>query len=138
MAELKTKKTKASVAGFLAVIKDPTARKDAKTLAALMKKATGKSPAMWGTAIVGYGETTYTGSGGRTVDWFPVGFSPRKAALTLYLMGGLATNAALLKKLGRHKVGGGCLYLPSLDDVDLQVLEQLVATSFKRNSTPRA
>ena len=134
MAENKTQKTKASVAAFLTAITDPHQRKDAKALAALMKKVTGKSPAMWGTSIVGYGDTTYTGSGGRTVDWFPVGFSPRKAALTLYLMGGIRHDADLVKRLGKHKVGGGCLYLPALEEVDMKVLGQLIAKSYKRNS----
>lgn len=136
MAENKTQRTKASVAAFLAAIPDPEQRTEAKALAALMKKVTGRSPAMWGTSIVGYGDTTYTGSGGRTVDWFPVGFSPRKAALTVYLMGGIRHDADLVKRLGRHKVGGGCLYLPTLEGVDLKVLGQLIAKSYKRNNGP--
>lgn len=126
MAENKTQKTKASVAAFLAAIPDAGRRKDAKALAALIKAATGDKPAMWGSAIVGYGEMTYEGSRGKTVDWFPVGFSPRKGALVVYLMGGLRANGALLAKLGKHKVGGGCLYLSSLDDVDTAVLGKLI------------
>lgn len=134
MAELKTQKTKASVAAFLGAIADDAQRKDAKALAALMRKATGVAPAMWGDAIVGYGHMTYAGSKGRTVDWFPVGFSPRKASLTVYLMGGLSVHAALLKKLGRHKVSGSCLHVPSLVDVDLTVLSTLVAESYAMNT----
>jgi len=122
------------VAEFLAAIPDPTKRKDAKALAALIRKATGKAPAMWGSAIVGYGEMTYTGSGGRTVDWPPVAFSPRKAALTVYLMGGLKAHGDLLKRLGRHKVGGGCLYLPQLADVDVTVLSQLISKTYALNT----
>ena len=133
MAELKTQRTKASVATFLAAIPDPHRQRDAKALAALLRKATGQTPAMWGTSIVGYGHTTYVGSRGRTVDWFPVGFSPRKAALVLYLMGGLKTNAALLARLGPHKVGGGCLYLPRLEQIDTKVLLQLVRRSHTGN-----
>jgi hypothetical protein len=133
MAENKTQRTKASVSAFLTKITDPERRKDAKALDALMRKATGAKPAMWGTAIVGYGDTTYEGSGGRVVDWFPVGFSPRKAALVVYLMGGLKTNADLLKVLGPHKVGGGCLYLRRLEGVDLKVLSRLVKASQQRN-----
>ena len=94
MAELKTQRTKASVAAFLAAIPDPDQRKDARQLAALIRRATGKTPAMWGTAIVGYGDTTYVGSSGRSVAWFRVGFAARKAALTVYLMGGLKAQAA--------------------------------------------
>ena len=86
MAENKTQRTKASVAAFLAAIPDPQRQRDAKALAALTRKTTGERPAMWGSSVVGYGQTTYQGSRGRAVDWFPVGFSPRQAALVLYLM----------------------------------------------------
>ena len=133
MAEIKTQRTKASVAEFLSAIKDPQRQRDAKALAALMRKATGERPAMWGTAIVGYGQCTYEGSRGRTVDWFPVGFSPRKEALVLYLMGGLKANAKLLAKLGPHKVGGGCLYVKRFDEVDTSVLTRIIKSSDKGN-----
>ena len=133
MAEIKTQRTKASVAAFLAAIPDPQRQRDAQALAALIRKATGETPAMWGSSIVGYGQTTYEGSRGRTVDWFPVGFSPRKAALVLYLMGGLKANARLLAELGPHKVGGGCLYLPRLEEVDTKVLARLIRLSHKGN-----
>lgn len=133
MAENKTQRTNASVADFLSAIPDPQRQRDAKALAALIRKATGERPAMWGSSIVGYGQTTYQGSNGREVDWFPVGFSPRKAALVLYLMGGLRTNADLLAKLGPHKVGGGCLYLGRLEDIDTKVLTRLISVSHKRN-----
>ena len=133
MAENKTQRTTASVPAFLAGIADPGRRKDAKALAALIRKATGERPAMWGSSIVGYGQTTYRGSRGREVEWFPVGFSPRKAALVLYLMGGLKAHAGLLARLGPHRVGGGCLYLRSLDQVDLKVLARLVALSAGSN-----
>lgn len=133
MAENKTQRTKASVAAFLATIPDPQRRRDAKALAAVIRKATGERPAMWGSSIVGYGQMTYHGSNGRAVDWFPVGFSPRKAALVLYLLGGLKANGDLLAELGSHKVGGGCLYLPRLEEVDTKVLTRLIRLSHKRN-----
>jgi hypothetical protein len=133
MAENKTQRTKASVAAFLAAIPDPRRQRDANALAALIRKTTGERPAMWGSSIVGYGQMTYQGSRGRAVDWFPVGFSPRKAALVLYLMGGLKANASLLAKLGPHKVGGGCLYLPRLEEVDTKVLTRLIRLSHKGN-----
>jgi hypothetical protein len=132
MAGNKTQRTTASVAAFLAAIDDPQRRRDAKALAALIRKATGETPAMWGSAIVGYGETTYQGRS-RTVDWFPVGFSPRKAALVVYLMGGLKAHASLLPGLGPHKVGGGCLYLRRLEDIDTRVLTRLIKLSHKGN-----
>ena len=132
MAQNKTQRTKASVAAFLAAIDDPQRQRDARALAALIRKATGETPAMWGSSIVGYGQTTYQGRSG-TVDWFPVGFSPRKAALTVYLMGGLKANAGLLAELGPHKVGTGCLYLQRLEEIDTKVLVRLIRLSHKGN-----
>ena len=134
MAELKTQRTKASVTAFLSKIDDPDRRKDARALAALFRKATRKAPVMWGPAIVGYGEMTYVGRSGRSGVWPPVAFSPRKAALTLNLMGGLKAHAPLLKQLGAHKVGGGCLYIRRLADVDTKVLSRLIAKSNATNS----
>ena len=135
MAENKTQRTKASVAAFIAAIPDPKRQRDAKGLAALIRKTTGERPAMWGSSIVGYGQVTYHGRSGRAVDWFPVGFSSRKAALVLYLMGGLKANANLLAKLGPHKIGSGCLYLPSLEKID--VLARLIRLSNRGNRRPR-
>jgi len=132
MRENKTQRTTASVAAFLAAIDDPRRRRDAKALAAVIRKTTGEKPAMWGSSIVGYGQTTYQGRTG-TVDWFTVGFSPRKAALVVYLMGGLKANAALLRELGPHKVGGGCLYLSQFEEIDTNVLTRLIKLSQKMN-----
>ena len=132
MAENKTQRTTESVAAFLAAIADPHRQRDAKALAALIQKATGERPAMWGSSIVGYGQATYQGRS-RAVDWFPVGFSPRKAALVVYLMGGLKANAGLLKELGPHRVGGGCLYLRHLEEIDTKILTRLIKLSHKDN-----
>jgi len=132
MRENKTQRTTASVAAFLAAIDDPRRRRDAKALATVIRKTTGEKPAMWGSSIVGYGQTTYQGRTG-TVDWFTVGFSPRKAALVVYLMGGLKANAALLRELGPHKVGGGCLYLSRFEEIDTRVLTRLIKLSQKMN-----
>ena len=87
---------------------------------------------MWGSSIVGFGSYHYKGAGGREGDWMLTGFSPRKQNLTLYLMGGLNTQTALLKKLGKHKTSVGCLYIKKLDDVDKKVLKELVTASVKR------
>ena len=133
MAENKTQRTNASVAAFLAAIPDPNRQRDAKALAALIRKTTGEKPAMWGSSIVGYGQVTYEGSRGRAVPWFPVGFSPRKAAIVLYLMGGLKANASLLSDLGPHKVGGGCLYLSRFEEIDTKVLTRLIGRTYKGN-----
>ena len=125
MAELKTV-TRASVKDFIAKLKDPDQRKECETLLKLMKKASGATPKMWGTSIVGFGTYHYKGASGREGDWFTVGFSPRSQSLTIYLIAGVAKFGPLLKKLGKHKLGKGCLYIRRLTDVDLKVLEQLV------------
>ncbi len=132
MYENKTQRTTASVTAFLDSIAHPARQQDAKALAALMREATGKRPSMWGSSIVGFGDTTYQTKAG-TVDWFPVGFAPRKAALVVYLMGGLKAHAPLLAKLGPHKVGGGCLYLPRLSDVNSRILRRLIKLSYTGN-----
>ena len=127
MAELKTKKTKQSVAAFLAGVEDPQARRDCKTLVGLMEEATGAKARMWGTSIVGFGDYRYKSPRtGREGDWFVVGFAPRKGTLALYLLSGLRKHDALLRKLGKHKTGKGCLYIKTLDDVDAGVLKSLV------------
>ena len=129
MAELKTKKTKASVAAFLAGVADEAKRKDCDEIVALMKKATKSEPKMWGPAIIGFGDVHLVYESGRELDWFPVGFSPRKEAIVLYLSGGIERHAALLKKLGKHKTGKGCLYIKRLEDIDRAVLEKLIQRS---------
>lgn len=129
MAELKTKQTAASVPRFIAGVADVTMRKDCATLVKLMRRVTGASAAMWGTSIVGFGSYDYTYATGRTGTWPLVGFSPRRQNLTIYIMAGFARHAALMKKLGRWKGGKSCLYLRSLADVDLAVLEELVSES---------
>ncbi len=131
MAELKTKKQVASVEAFLARIEDPRMRDDCRAVAAMMQKATGKRPAMWGTSIVGFGDYHYVYATGREGDWFELGFSPRKANLTLYLMSGVERYATQLKTLGKHKTGKGCLYLTSLASIDSRVLATLLARSVK-------
>lgn len=137
MAELKTKETGASVAQFLAGIDDQQRRKDCKAIAALMQKATGAKPKMWGDSIVGFGDFEYVNSTKKPQTWFQCGFSPRKAALTLYLMGGYPKDAASLKKIGKVKTGGGCLYIKSLDDVDAAALKSTIATSLERIKSGR-
>lgn len=129
MAELKTKATKASVAKFLNGIADEQVRKDAKAVAALMRKSTGGAPKMWGTNIVGFGSYRYQYSTGRQGDWFLVGFAPRKTNLTLYLVGGFKSQPELMKKLGKHKVAGSCLHIKTLEDVHVPTLQKLINAS---------
>ena len=129
MAELKTKATKASVAKFLNGIADEQLRKDAKAVAALMRKSTGSAPKMWGANIVGFGSYRYQYSTGRQGDWFLVGFAPRKTNLTLYLVGGLKSQPELMKKLGKHKVAGSCLHIKTLEGVHVPTLQKLIDAS---------
>src|SRR5262245_31831409 len=101
----------------------------------MMTKATRSKPAMWGPAIIGFGDREYTGASGKATKWFEVGFSPRKAALSLYLMGG--KDEKLLAKLGSSSKGStsmaaGCLYIKRLEDVDKATLQKLIDTSVKR------
>lgn len=132
MAELKTRKTGASVSAFLNGIADEHRRHDCKALVAIMKQATKAQPRMWGDSIVGFGDFEYVNSTRKPQKWFQCGFSPRKAALTLYLMGGYPKDAASLKKIGKVKPGGSCLYVKSLDDVNLPALKAAIAGSLKR------
>ncbi len=129
MAELKTKRTKASVTAFINGIDDEGRRKDARELVRMMKRATGEKPTMFGTSIVGFGSYHYRYASGREGDWCVTGFSPRKTSLTLYIMPGFAKYTALLKKLGKHKTAKSCLYIKKLEDVDAAVLEKLVSRS---------
>ena len=132
MAELKTKPTQASVDKFLASVADAKKRKDCLTVLSLMRQVTKAEPKMWGSIIVGFGDYRYVYESGREVDWFLVGFSPRKEALTLYLMPGSARYTELMKKLGKCKTGKACLYIRSLADVDQRALKTLVQESVKR------
>jgi hypothetical protein len=129
MAELKTQPTKSSVKGFLDAIPDAARRKDCRAIARIMRKATGKTPKMWGANIVGFGIYHYKYATGREGDWFLAGFSPRAQNLTLYIMAGFSRYDALLEKLGKFKTGKSCLYIKRLDDVDVDVLTDLVERS---------
>jgi Domain of unknown function (DU1801) len=132
MAELKTKRTNASVDKFLNDIPDPVKREDCKTVAALMTEITGNKPKMWGPSIVGFGSYHYKYASGQEGDWPVIGFSPRKQNLTLYISGGLDEHSELLKKLGKHKTAKSCLYIKRLSDVDLRTLKKLIQKSVKR------
>jgi uncharacterized protein DUF1801 len=132
MAEPKTTRTDASVPDFLGAVADPRRRADAEAACALIAGATGATPEMWGSAIVGFGQYHYRGASGGEGDWMTIGLSPRKRALTFYLTGGLAPNAELLARLGPHTTGKGCLYVKRLADVDEQVLRELVTNVFRR------
>ena len=131
MAENKTRPTRASVTAFMAAIGDRQMRTDAKKVAAMMRRATGKRARMWGPSIVGYGSYHYTYESGREGDYMITGFSPRKQALTVYIMPGFRRFEGLMSKLGKYKTGKSCLYIKRLDDVDETVLEQLIDESVR-------
>jgi hypothetical protein len=129
--EPKTKVTEASVEKFLESLPDAATRDDCRAVAKLMQKVTKAKPKMWGTSIVGFGTRDYQGASG-TSRWMEIGFSPRKANLTLYIMTGIERHPALFKKLGRFKHGKGCLYLKRLTDIDMKVLEEIITASVTR------
>ena len=134
-AELKTQANEASVAEFIAAVPDARRREEARMLDALHRKATGREPQMWGPSIVGYGVYHYKYKSGREGVMARAGFSPRKPALTIYLMGTYADRRseadALFARLGKHKTGKSCLYINRLADVDLDALEGLVRLSWE-------
>lgn len=129
MAELKTKKTEASVEEFLQGVADPQQRTDAFRVLELMKKATGEKPAMWGSSIIGFGTYQYKYPSGREGTWFLAGFSPRKGNLTLYIMPGFDRYGQLMQQLGKYKTGKSCLYVKRLEDVDVATLGELIKSS---------
>ena len=132
MAELKTKPTDASVAKFVEGV-DEKRREDVNTLLTLMRAATGAEPKLWGSNIVGFGDSHYKYASGREGDWFVTAFSPRKANLTLYVLNGFPGQDELLEKLGKHKMGKGCLYINKLEDVHMPTLKKLIAASVKHS-----
>lgn len=126
MAENKTRATTASVTEFIKSIDDKQMRADVRKVAAMMRRATGKRARMWGTSMVGYGTYHYRYASGREGDYMITGFSPRKRALTVYIMPGFSSFSKLMAKLGKYKTGKSCLYIKRLADVDETVLERLI------------
>ena len=129
MAASKTKPTKVSVEDFIDALTEESKRADAWALVDLMRHATGDEPAMWGPSIVGFGSYHYRYESGREGDSPIVGFSPRKAAIVLYIVPGLNEFEPLLGKLGKHTTGKSCLYIKRLADVEQDVLNMLVVKS---------
>ena len=125
MAENKTKPTDADVAQYLAQIENDERRADCVALAALMAKVSKHPPQMWGAAIVGFGTLKYKYESGREGETCLIGFASRKGDISVYGTASAPQQVSLLAKLGKHKMGKGCLYIKRLSDVDLNVLEQL-------------
>ena len=129
MSDLKTRATDASVEAFLDAVDDERRRSDACVVAGTMAEITGSTGVMWGSSIVGFGTYHYRYASGWEGTFFETGFSPRKRALTLYVMAGFSEYEDLLGRLGRHTTGKSCLYVRRLADVDLDVLRDLLARS---------
>ena len=130
LAEIKTKQNTASVEGFIDGVPDEQKRKDCHVILKMMEKATKEQPKMWGSSLIGFGNKRFKSPAtGREVDWFKIGFSPRKANLSLHLILDLKKHADAFKNLGKHKTGSGCLYINKLADVDMRILEKLIAAA---------
>jgi Domain of unknown function (DU1801) len=132
MGEPKTQKTKESVSKFLATVDDEEKSKGSKILLKIFTDACQEKPSMWGPAIIGFGTYHYQSEKSKQAgDWFMCGFSPRKQALTIYIISGVKNYPELLEKLGKYKLSGGsCLYIKKLADIDLDVLKKLITVSF--------
>nr|WP_294859734.1 DUF1801 domain-containing protein [uncultured Fluviicola sp.] len=134
LAEIKTKPTVVSVRDFINTIEDEQKRNDSSTLVEMMRKASGEEPVLWGSSIVGFGNKRYRSErSGREVDWFLIGFAPRKANLSLYLSVGIEDRSAVLEQLGKYKTDGGCIYVKKLTDVNLDVLQGMIELALVKN-----
>ncbi|MDQ3239624.1 MAG: DUF1801 domain-containing protein [bacterium] len=133
MSELKTTVTAVSVTDFINTVDDDEKRKDCHTLVKLMEQISGEKPKMWGTSIIGFGMYHYKSQkSNQEGDWPRAGFSPRKQALTVYIMSGLKSQTDLLSKLGKHKISGGsCIYIKKLSDINLDILSEIVKEGLK-------
>lgn len=131
MAEIKTKQTDASVEEFITGFTvSEQRRKDGFELLKIMEEYTGHKAKMWGPSIIGFGKYHYKSERSKQEgDWPLVGFSPRKSALSLYVYSGCAGQEALLKDLGKFKMGKGCIYVNKLSDIDIEVLKQLMGST---------
>lgn len=129
VAELKTRQTESSVRGYLDAIEDDQRRRDCEVLVALMRRVTRKEPRMWGTSIVGFGSYHYKYASGHEGDMCLVGFSSRKGDISVYITGSFDGREELLSQLGKHKTAKACLYVKRTSDIDLRILEKLVARS---------
>ncbi|MEM9030512.1 MAG: DUF1801 domain-containing protein [Pseudomonadota bacterium] len=122
----KTRQTKTSPRKFIETVEPARRREDGLVLLDFFNRVTELEPRLWGESLIGYGRYAYKYDSGREGEFFLTGFSPRKSALTMYVMGGYRDMPDKLAKLGKHKIGKSCLYINKLSDVDLAVLEEIV------------
>jgi hypothetical protein len=130
-AKLKTEKTNLSAKDFLNTVKEDQKRGDCFAVLEMMRKATSDEPKMWGSAIIGFGDITFKYENGRELDWFKIGFSPRKQAVVLYGLLNSDVKREMLSKLGKHSTGKGCLYIKNLKDIDVEVLKRIIVHANK-------
>jgi Domain of unknown function (DU1801) len=131
LTAIKTKPTTSSVEDFINSIADEQKRKNSLVILKLMEKAMKEKPKMWGSSMIGFGDVRYKSTAtGKEVDWFKIGFSPRKANLSLHLIN-LQQHADAMNKLGKFKTGAGCLYINKLEDIDINVLEEMIIAAAK-------
>jgi hypothetical protein len=131
VAEIKTKKTDASVSDFLDSIPQAQKREDCRAIAKMMQAATKAEPKMWGSSIVGFGHCRWVYPSGKEMDWMQIAFSPRKANITLYLTEEVL-KSDLMEKLGNNECGKGCLYIKRLSDVDVPTLKRLIRETVRQ------
>jgi len=130
MAENKTKPTGQDVIDFLNTVEPEKRRLEGLKLNEIFEEATGEKAKIWGPSIIGYGTYHYKYESGREGDFMRAGFSPRKAKISLYIMGGHGQFEELFAKLGKYKTGKSCVYVNKLEDIDLDVLKELIKESY--------
>ena len=135
MAENLTRETDGDVEAFIEAVPDERRRADARALLALIGRATGQPPRLWGTSIVGFGSYHYVYATGREGDAAAAGFSPRKASTTIYFADGFDAYQADLERLGPHTTSVSCLYVKQLAALDLDLLEDMIRRSYERTTT---
>ncbi len=134
----KTRPTDADVRAFIESAEPARRRQDGLRLDAIFQEITQTEPIMWGPSIVGYGSYRYVSPSDphRRGDWPKVGFSPRKAQLSIYGLKDLPAGAALLPQLGTYTEGAGCVYVKNLEQIDETVLRELIAIAWARGNDP--
>lgn len=128
-ADVKTRPTEVSPVEYINSLDTPRRVRHGHDLLELFTRVTGVEPVMWGPSMIGYGQVHYESESGREGDWFAVGFSPRKAKISLY---GVNENTELLDRLGKHTRSAGCVYINKTEDIDLEVLGELIADAWSR------
>ena len=134
MSALKTRPTEQRVEDFLETIEHKTRKSDGYKLLEIFKDVTRESPVMWGSSIVGFGSYTYENTRGKGFEWPRVGYSPRKRSLSIYITPGFEGFQGLLDRLGKHRLGVGCLYINKLADVDIEVLKEIIGKAYRETT----